>query len=61
MTAEQARLDDLLGRLEQERVRLEGADDAEEVVGILATLAELARDVQAEIERIRREGADALS
>ena len=61
MTAEQARLDDLLGRLEQERVRLEGADDAEEVVAILATLAELARDVQAEIERIRREGADALS
>lgn len=60
MTAE-GRLEELLGRLERERVRLEATDDADEVVGILTTLAELARKVQAEIDRLRREGADALS
>ncbi len=58
---EWARLEELLGRLEHERVRLEATDDADEVVGILTTLAELAREVQAEIDRLRREGADALS
>jgi hypothetical protein len=57
----EARLQELLGRLERERVRLEATDDADEVVGILTTLAELAREVQAEIDRLRREGADALS
>jgi putative NADPH-quinone reductase len=55
------RLDQLLAQLEEERARLEGAEDAEEVVDILGELADLARDVQAEIERIRREGADAVS
>lgn len=60
MNAE-GRLEELLGRLERERVRLEATDDADEVVGILTTLAELAREVQAEIDRLRREGADALS
>jgi hypothetical protein len=55
------RLEELLGRLERERVRLEATDDADEVVGILTALAELAREVQAEIDRLRREGADALS
>ncbi len=58
---DEARLEELLGRLERERVRLEATDDADEVVGILTTLAELAREVQAEIDRLRREGADALS
>ncbi len=56
-----ARLEELLGRLERERTRLEETDDADEVVGILTTLAELAREVQAEIDRLRREGADAVS
>ena len=60
MSAE-PRLEELLDRLERERVRLEATDDADEVVGILTTLAELAREVQAEIDRLRREGADALS
>ncbi len=55
------RLEELLGRLERERERLEATDDADEVIGILTTLAELAREVQAEIDRLRREGADALS
>ena len=61
MSEPASRLDDLLTQLEEERNRLESAKDADEVVAILATLAELARDVQSEIERIRREGADALS
>jgi hypothetical protein len=56
----EARLEELLRRLERERMRLEATDDADEVVGILTTLAELAREVQAEIDRLRREGADAL-
>ena len=60
MSAE-PRLEELLDRLERERVRLEATDDADEVVGIVTTLAELAREVQAEIDRLRREGADALS
>ncbi|MDQ3889939.1 MAG: hypothetical protein M3312_05225 [Actinomycetota bacterium] len=55
------RLDELLTQLEEERARLEGAEDAEQVVDILGELADLARDVQAEIDRIRREGADAAS
>ncbi len=55
----EGRLDDLLGRLERERIRLEQTDDADEVVVILTTLAELAREVQAEIERLRREAPDA--
>ena len=55
------RLEELLGRLERERLGLEETEDADEVVGILTTLAELAREVQAEIDRLRREGADALS
>ena len=59
--SEEARLEALLARLERERVRLETTDEADEVVGILTTLAELAREVQAEIERLRREGADAHS
>ena len=53
------RLHELLARLEAERERLEGTDDPDEVVDILTALAELAREVQAEIERIRREGTDA--
>ena len=59
MSAE-PRLEELLDRLERERVRLEATDDADEVVGILTTLAELAREVQAEIDRLRRAGAGAL-
>ncbi len=56
-----ARLEELLGQLERERERLEATDDPDEVVAILTALAELAREVQGEIDRLRREGADALS
>ena len=36
---------------------LEAADDSEAAVEPLTEMADLARDVQAEIDRLRREGA----
>ena len=50
------RLGELLTRLEDELAALEGTDDSEQAVERLAAMAELAREVQAEIERLRREG-----
>ena len=49
------RLEDLLGRLEDARARLERTDDPEGAVDILRELAEVAKEVQTEIERARRE------
>ena len=55
-----ARLQELLDQLEETRVRLDGIDDPDEAVETLGQLSELAKEVQAEIERARREGpADA--
>jgi uncharacterized protein (DUF3084 family) len=50
-----ARLEELLKRLEAARARLEVTDDPEQAVEILRELAEVAKEVQAEIERARRE------
>jgi len=50
------RLEELLKRLEDARARLEQTDDPEQAVEILRELAEVAKEVQAEIERARREG-----
>jgi hypothetical protein len=52
---------DLLARLEAVRARLEATEDPEQAVDVLAELAELAREVEAEVERARQEseGADA--
>jgi metal-sulfur cluster biosynthetic enzyme len=63
MSAEESltRLEELLRRLEQARNRLEEVDDPEVAVDVLAELSELAREVQAEVERARREGPDALA
>jgi len=55
------RLEELLRRLEQARGRLEAAGDPEQAVEVLGELSELAREVQAEIERARREGPDAVA
>jgi hypothetical protein len=55
------RLEELLGRLEQARARLEQSDDPERAVEVLGELSDLAREVQAEVERARREGPDALA
>ena len=50
-----ARLEELLQRLEEARVRLDTTDDPEQAVETLRELAEVAKEVQAEIERARRE------
>jgi exonuclease VII small subunit len=53
------RLQELLDRLEAARTELEGTEDPERAVGILQELAELAKEVQAEIDQARREAPDA--
>ena len=55
-----ARLQELLEKVESARARLEAADDPERAVEILQELADLAKEVQAEVEQARRE-ADASS
>jgi hypothetical protein len=49
------RAENLLDRLEATRARLEASDDPEQAIDVLAELAELAKQVEAEIERARRE------
>lgn len=53
-----ARLQELLDKVEAARAELEGTDDPERAVQVLQELADLAKEVQAEVERARRE-ADA--
>ena len=53
-----ARLEDLLEKVEAARPSSRAADDPERAVQILQELADLAKEVQAEVERARRE-ADA--
>jgi uncharacterized coiled-coil DUF342 family protein len=52
------RLQDLLERLERARTQLEATDDPDQAVDVLRSLAELAKEIQAEIERARREGPE---
>jgi hypothetical protein len=49
------RAEELLERLERARARLEETGDSEEAIDVLAELAEIAKQVEAEIERARRE------
>jgi hypothetical protein len=49
------RLQELLDRLEGARKRLEDTGDPERAVDVLRELADLAKEVQVEIERARRE------
>jgi hypothetical protein len=60
VTAEESlsRAESLLERLDAARARLEETDDPERAIELLAELSELAKEVQAEIERAKRE-ADA--
>lgn len=60
MSAEESlkRAEELLGRLEQTRERLEAADDPEAAIDILAELAEIAKQVESELEDARREAGD---
>lgn len=49
------RAEELLSRLEQTRERLEATTDPEQAIDVLAELAEIAKQVEIEIERARRE------
>jgi hypothetical protein len=53
-----ARLQELLEKVESARAQLEATDDPERAVEILQELADLAKEVQAEVDNARRE-ADA--
>ena len=53
------RLQELLARLDAELAALEAAAESEDAVARLAAMADLAREVQAEIDRLRREAPDA--
>ena len=56
MSSEEAlsRAEQLLARLEAARTRLEGTPDPDEAIEILQELAELAREVEAELQRAKR-------
>ena len=60
MSAEEAlgRAEELLGRLEKARERLEATEDPEAAIDILAELAEIAKQVESELEQARREVAE---
>ena len=54
------RLQELLARLEATLAELESTDDSGFAVEKLSDMAELAKQVQSEIDRAKREGPDAL-
>lgn len=56
MTAEESlsNAENLLARLEQARTRLEDTDDPDKAIEILQELAELAKEVEAELQRAKR-------
>jgi exonuclease VII small subunit len=44
----------LLARLEAARTRLESTDDPDQAIEVLQELADLAREIEAELQRARR-------
>jgi polyhydroxyalkanoate synthesis regulator phasin len=50
------RLQELLAELERTLGELESSDEPSDAVDRLAAMADLAREVQAEVDRLRREG-----
>ena len=54
------RAEELLDRLERSRAKLEETKDPDEAITILGELAEIAKEVEAELARAKRE-ADAES
>ena len=56
MTSEESlnKAEDLLARLESARGRLENTQDPDQAIEILQELAELARDVETELQRAKR-------
>jgi hypothetical protein len=61
VTAEERleRAEELLTRVEEVRARLETTEDPQAALDMLAELADLAKEVEAEILRARREAEDA--
>jgi hypothetical protein len=59
MSAEESlkRAEELLDRLEQTRARLESTNDPEAAIDILGELADIAKEVEAELEKARREAS----
>ena len=57
MSAEDSlrRAEDLLEQLERARARLEQTEDPEAAIEVLSELAEIAKQVEAELARARRE------
>jgi exonuclease VII small subunit len=58
-SAEEAlkRAEELLERLEKTRERLESTADPDQAIDILAELADIAKQVEAELEQARRDAA----
>ena len=56
MTSEQslANAETLLARLEEARTRLDQTDDPDKAIEILQELADLAKEVEAELQRAKR-------
>lgn len=56
MSADEAltKAEELLGRLESARARLEATDDPDQAIDVLQELAGLAREIEAELQRARR-------
>ena len=57
MSAEDSlrRAEELLTKVEQARARLESTDEPDTALDVLGELAELAKEVEAEIQRAKRE------
>jgi hypothetical protein len=57
MSAEESlrRAEELLTKVEEARARLDATDDPDAALDVLAQLAELAKEVEAEIQRAKRE------
>ena len=52
------RAEELLERLEETRARLEATNDPEAAIDILGELADIAKAVEAELEKARREAGE---
>ena len=48
------RAEDLLARMEAARARLDATEDPEQAIDVLQDLSELAKEVEAELQRARR-------
>ncbi len=60
MSAEESlkRAEELLERLEKSRERLEATDDPEAAIDILGELADIAKQVEVELEQARRDAGE---